>query len=660
MHLESDARVETQRLAPGLKSWTGIYFRLNCGNPLYLVLCLLLGIGTAGLEQVWADDATQSASLSSTICTFDARPWRKVNMNDRLELTRAWDNWHVLSALQGLANRDHARLYVFYCNEFGIDTDQFWFDWLKNEDGWLKTARIETLSSLDAVLDTFRAQYQGLVVYDGAVPATANAASTIAGCDSLLPVRFDLSTNSLYYKITQNKGIPVKMWLVQPDGTSKFTGKGRIPDVDLPSSGSAKADVYRWALAQYLPKCNPAFAGYYIDSHWIRNATNGGVDLHTLCNQDYFMAHKAFFFDLSPWGDEKPNDDPGQALGLDRAVFLEVMGAMATAHRGGMIKVGGFPPWPYKYTDHGGVGGKHGGVPTEWEFGRLISQYNGYMEADAAGLSAMANASFFQHYPLAGRYPQKASKPTAEDWERRGLVTPGGKVKPILYVGHYGGDYDSAAWLYKAVPAFMRDPALGKVPVGWAFNPNLADRAPQAMVFARRMATTNDWFIAGDSGAGYLNARALTVRPESKLSPGLDVWARHCERYYRQWDISITGFILDGSAGASTTMEYEAYRRFSSDGAGTHFEAGPKMLAGIPTCPEVDLPDQAEAAASVIAQRAQGQRSGPAFLWARSILKSPGWYARVSDILREKHPEAQVEVVDPHTFFGLIKVHLNP
>jgi len=51
---------------------------------------------------------------------------------------------------------------------------------------------------------------------------------------------------------------------------------------------------------------------------------------------------------------------------------------------------------------------------------------------------------------------------------------------------------------------------------GLAFDPNLADRAPQALAYAYRHATTNDFFIAGEFGAGYL-IHGLTDRPDSKL-----------------------------------------------------------------------------------------------------------------------------------------------
>lgn len=35
-------------------------------------------------------------------------------------------------------------------------------------------------------------------------------------------------------------------------------------------------------------------------------------------NHDFFIGNKAFFFDLSIWDDETPNDDPHQPLGTDR------------------------------------------------------------------------------------------------------------------------------------------------------------------------------------------------------------------------------------------------------------------------------------------------------------------------------------------------------
>lgn len=62
-----------------------------------------------------------------------------------------------------------------------------------------------------------------------------------------------------------------------------------------------------------------------------------------------------------------------------------------------MCYIGGFPSWAYKYTMH--ASGIHDDVPTEWEFSRIISAYNAFKDADAISYGALANASFWQHFP---------------------------------------------------------------------------------------------------------------------------------------------------------------------------------------------------------------------------------------------------------------------
>lgn len=606
-------------------------------------------------------NAETAPRLRGPVYLLDLRPLNHLDLRSDTGPNRLWDTLHTAAALQGLANRNRPQFYLLYCSEFGVETDEFWLDWLRNEDGWLKECEMRQLESFEEAVRVLRKHFRGLVVYDGRVPATSNLASTAAGCEDLLPVRMDMSGGSLYTLLHRRMNIPVRLWLVNPDGSAKFTGSGKIPDCNETSSGSAKIDAYRWAIRRYVQsrRCAPGLAAYYVDAFWLRHPRQAGPTMHTLSNHDFFIAKRAFFFDLSPWGDEPPTDDPLQNPGLDREQFLRTMGALYARSRGSIIQVGGFTPWPYKYTSHAKPPGKHDGVPTEWEFGRLISQFNGYMEADAAGLGAIANASFFRHYPLAERYRQPNPIPGQSQWHASGYLDAAGQVAPDFYVGHYVGDYDAPSWLYKAVPKFFRDTERGKVPLGWAFDPNLADRAPQALVYAYRHATSNDFFIAGDSGAGYLNPRALTVRPESGLAPGLNLWVKHCARHYRKWDMSITGFLLDGSGGASTDTEFSAYRTFSSHGLGTHFEPGPGLRAGIPTCRERDLPDSAGAAAEAIARASREERNGPGFMWARSILRSPSWYAEVSAILDQKHPDCRIRVVDPYTFFGLVRAHFD-
>ena len=617
------------------------------------------GFSIAGsLGRCFADEiGNVTASSSPTmIHTFNARALKILDLKQPSNAKRVWDTLHVLAALQGLANRVAPRFYLFYCEELGVDTDQFWFNWFRGEDGWLGgDTQVQPLSNVAEAILTFRDAFDGLVVYDPNVPATSNLASTAAGVERLLPVRLDRERRSLYTLLTKRLKLPVKLWLVNPDGSSKFTGAGQVPDYDMASSGSAKVDAYRWAAQRWLKTraCQPGAAAYYLDAWWLQRPLNAGPEMHTLSNHDWFIARRAFFFDLSPWGDEAPVDEPHQPLGADKSCLLSILRDLYDCADGGIVKIGGFPPWPYKYTSYNHAG-KHEGVPTEWEFVRLISQFNAYCEGDAAGLGAIANASFFQHYPLQASYSQPNPKPSLSDWKSRGYVGANGRIANKLFVGYYLGDYDSPSWLYKAVPKFFRDPARGEVPLGWGFDPNLADRAPQALAYAYRHATANDFFIAGDSGAGYLNPRGLIERPDSGLPSGLHAWRDYCRRYFEKWGMTITGFILEGASGPSLPAEFAAYRLFSPDGLGTHFEKGAAVIDGVAICPEHDLPDTEEEAARMFAQRATANPGHPKFLWARATLKSPQWYAGVSRVLRTQFSEAPVEIVDPYTFFGLI------
>jgi len=166
---------------------------------------------------------------------LDARPLKKLDLSQPEKATEVWDTMHALAALQGIVNREKPRFYLLYCAEFGVETDEFWLDWLRGEDGWLRKTQTVPLASLEEAVRAFRPHLKGLAVYDPAVPATSCLASTAAGCDDLLPVRFSCETNSIFALLAGKLGLPVRLWLVNSDGTSKFTGRGRIPDSSEPS-----------------------------------------------------------------------------------------------------------------------------------------------------------------------------------------------------------------------------------------------------------------------------------------------------------------------------------------------------------------------------------------------------------------------------------------
>lgn len=319
-----------------------------------------------------------------------------------------------------------------------------------------------------------------------------------------------------------------------------------------------------------------------------------------------------------------------------------------------MIHVGGFVPWDQKYTTH--TGAKHDGVPTEWRYAEILSCFEAYMDADAPGLHAMANASVFQHFPLKKTYPQR-NLPTEASLKSQGLLLPDGAVAPKTYVTIYVGDYDAASWVYERMPDLWEDPARGSVPLGWAVNPNLADRFAFGLDYLRRTATPNDTFVAGDSGAGYLNPGYLTPpRKWSGLPTGLPAWEKHCRAYYTRWGLSVTGFVIDGYAPGMSDEVQRAYARFSPGGVVAQKIPEQSLVDGVPFLRMgPDLVGSVEDAANTVARDAP--RAAPAFRIYRTILWSPEGHKRLFERLHQLRPD--IEIVEPHTLMFLLERHLE-
>ena len=322
-----------------------------------------------------------------------------------------------------------------------------------------------------------------------------------------------------------------------------------------------------------------------------------------------------------------------------------------------MIHVAGFIPWANKYTNYKSniwdAGSKHEAVPAEWRFAEILSCFNAYMDADALGTSSMANASFFQHYPLPDQIPQMP-KPTLASMKKKGYINPKGEIAPKHYYSHYVGDYDSAAWLYWKLPSVWNDPKRGSIPLSWAFNPNLADRFPVGMIWARKLRSENDFFIAGDSGAGYLNPGYLSEpRVHSGLPSGTEVWKKHCLEYFKKWDITLTGFVIDGYARGLSKEGLDAYSEFSPDGivAQKIGDLGVyKEMPFIKMC--WDLPDDAKQAAQVLCTKFG--KSSLDFKVFRSILKTPSWYVQVNEEVKALS-DTPAEAIDMYSLMWLIR-----
>ncbi len=598
--------------------------------------------------------------VEGTVVTFNMGYLNHLNPNNAEDALEIWEHAHAVATLQGIVNREKPQLYLFYVEQQGVNIDQYWWDKYRNDGRWLSIAKLEPVANLVALVEKFQKNINGAVVYDPQVSATSNLASSVAGAEDLIAIRYDLSPSSLYTKLILNgPKIPEKRWLINQDGSSLFSGHGEVPGTEQPSSGSAKIDAYRWLIEHYLKKkkLNSKYGAYYIDQEWLKKPTATIVNHHTLTNHDFFVSKKSVFFDLCPWSDERATDDSKQQPGADRKILEEILLLLYQQNSNGktFTYLGGFPPWAYKYTQH--AGGIHGDVETEWEYAKIISAYNAFKDADAIGYGALANASFWQHYPLQSEYPQKWT--TKNELQEKGFLDANGNLSlgDKQLVVFYVGDYDAASWLSQTTPLIWDDPARGSVPMMWAISPVLSERVPMAWDYRRETATANDYFVAADNGAGYLNPGELQAPRLSGLPDATKDWAAHCKPYYKQWGLTVTGFVIDGNASGLNDDGLDAYREFSPNGIVPQKIASTKLYKDMPVLrSDYDINQSDPKEASVLVVERVKARQIP-FHWFRNILKSPEWYDQVAEELKQL--DSDIVLVDAPTFFELYNIFLK-
>lgn len=595
-----------------------------------------------------------------TVTLLDMRYTLDADLDDQQQVKEVWDHLHTIATLQGIVNRDNPHLYIKYVEESGRCIDEYWWSKYRKTGEWLAGRDTVVLSGVVEAICYYKNKINGVVVYDSDVPSTSNVASAVAGIENLIAIRYDTDPESLYGQVVlHGPKLPVKVSLLHKDGSPMFTGTGNLPGTTICSTGSVKNDPYHWFIEKYMKsgKCNTEYAAYYIDQFWRSRPKATVANHHTLSNHDFFVSKKAFFFDLSPWGDEPATDDPEQPAGTDLNTLQQMLRLAYEQNKGEkMCYIGGFPAWAYKYTKH--AGGVHDDVPTEWEFSRIISAYNAFKDADAIGYGALANASFWQHFPLKKKYKQQWT--SSAELKNRGYLNEKGELdlKGRNLIIFYVGDYDASSWITQRTPTIWDDPNRGKLPLMWCISPVLQERVPMVLHNFRETASPNDYFAAADNGAGYLMPGMLQEpRPISGLPSGLDAWANHCKKYYRQWDLSITGFVIDGEGPGLDEKGLDCYASFSPNGIVPQKVPLTLLHNQMPVMrSDYDINDtDPRKAAALIVERVS-KRPVP-FHWFRNILKTPSWYVQVMEEVRTLDPS--IELLDAPAFFELYRMYLK-
>lgn len=533
----------------------------------------------------------------------------------------AYDEAMAVATLQGVINRGGPELYVLSRKN---DRPRYWLDVLSKGGRWLEGRPVTPVADLTGLVKLAGPRVKGAVIWDPAVPATVDVATTVAGVEDAVVLSPELADRYL-----AEWRLPVVK-----DLRGMFTGA---------ETGSAKNDAYRWAIRNYFAagKCSSKLLCLFDDAY----VTRAKGDVGYVVTRDWAVRNRAFVFDLSPWGDEPPQDEPKQEPGVDletyKAILEETKKLAAGEH---MTELTGFFAQT-KYAVAPGHASKHEGVPTEWESVWLMTPYNVYQNTISSDCYNQSLHSQFPRKPL---------------HQKSGATQPVTEVKPKAYVCILMADYDSATPLYDTLPKNWYDAGRGKTPMAWGVNPNLLDTYPDLIAYYYETATPNDTFTSDASCAGYVNPNRL--RPES-----LPLFVAHNEKYFREADMTVAPMVLDQDQ--PTAAVKDAFAKFAAGGMAVHVEdmhgqgghaPAPQVWKGMPVIEMLNdacnAGGRVDETAEILARAIVGRGNPkPGFYLFRVVWVKPSSVNDAIATLRRKHPELDVDVVGPREFFALFK-----
>ena len=530
----------------------------------------------------------------------------------------SYDEALAVASIQGIINRSSPDLYVLSRKNA---RPQYWLDLLSKEGRWLEGWKQLPVTNINVLIQLGGDRIKGVVIWDPAVPATVNVATMLAGVLDAVALSPELA----------GRYLPQWKLPVLKDLRGMFTGA---------ETGSKKNDAYRWAIREYLAKglCSSRLVCLFEDSFSSREPGATGY----VVTRDWAVKNRAFVYDLSPWGDEKPFDDPDQRLGLDletyQMMLAEIYRQSAGRH---MTEINGFFNF-LKYSNVHGHSGKHDPVTTEWESVWLMSPYNCYQNTIT---SDCFNQSLHSQAPRRPLTQKRVAKPIA--------------IENKIYICILMADYDSSTTIYDFLPNHWHNAERGKLPLAWGINPNLLDSYPDLIEYFYSTMTPADTFTADASAAGYMN-------PSRVKKEHLPMFTQHNQRYFREAGMTIAPMVLDWEEPSPEVKD--AFQQFAPDGYATivwdlHGTGGkpppPQVWKGMPVTELItDACNfaNAEQTAAVISQSIKNRgNKQPGFYFFRIVWTNPANIIVTLDALRKLRPDLNIEVLDPHTFFALFK-----
>ena len=622
-------RPESQELAQELGD--GQYLMRAMGKKIVIVgkndFALTVGVSEF-IKQYLSGVTTVSipTDLNSTgVCDFMYVFNLPKNGEDRYEIS-------VMAAtLQGIYNLTAEK--KLYLMDSTVAASSNVLDIMTEDDRWLSsTDRVSLGSNIPRLLEVAKGAIKTVVIWDTDLPCTVNIATTIAGVESGV-----VMTQAQYDTYKSSLGSDVNVVSL----IGKFTGN---------ETGSKKNDAYRWAIREYLlkGKCSTEYI-FSLEDAFGRNMRNTYA-------RDLAVSKKGFVFDLSPWSDEAPKDDPTQKLGTDLATYMMILEALQTLRGTKQLteivgffsqqkyaKAGNDETWQSKYT----------GTHVEWEYAYLFTPYQCYWNP---------SAEYAMNMSLHGTYevdtPLEQNRP-AEDIRLN-------DSEDMIYLMIVMGDYDSVGSFYAKMVANWNNRFRGQIPLAWSFNPNIIDHYPDIVEYFYSTATENDYFVSNVGGAGWYNPSRVEDTEEQ-----WEMWLEHHLKYFEMTDMSVSPDMWDYDAFSPMAEKY--ITQYATTGAGTLIAnpLGHSTTGAKPTTPHVaengsvideisnrfDGNDPAVCAREwkIDIDKRDDSREGHAtFMSCRCVWSTPEYLIQCIAELQKLYPDKEVKVVDPYTYYRLL------
>lgn len=161
---------------------------------------------------------------------------------------RGWglttDEVYLLSSLEGIVNRDAARLYVIRNNDGA--------GWLDSIDDEYYTPTYPAVANLSALLSHYDAIVDGVVIFDTQAES-ANVATPVCGINRSVMVSAALAPAALAWPALVDEPVVANM-------TALYAARGF-------TGATPKGEIYRWAFDNWFASCNQSALGMYDYGH---------------------------------------------------------------------------------------------------------------------------------------------------------------------------------------------------------------------------------------------------------------------------------------------------------------------------------------------------------------------------------------------------------